>query len=127
MTTRQLNIKNRSHYFYNDLINVLNFQTSDSKLDKKTWNDLDIYFISYVDQKPEWNVKSVNSLYLMINSFYGRIEEGNGNKYLIISDISKNSNVLKKYDQVFSGIKHHIIKIGGSEVNYDKDYKKINF
>ena len=63
----------------------------------------------------------------MINRFYGHIEEENGVKYLIISDISRNSNVLKKYDQVFSGIKHHIKKINNSDCKYDKDYKKIRF
>ena len=35
MTTKQLNIKNRSYYFYNDLINVLNFESGNLKLDKK--------------------------------------------------------------------------------------------
>ena len=35
ITTRQLNIENRTYYFYNDLINVLNFETSNLKLDKK--------------------------------------------------------------------------------------------
>ena len=35
MTTRQLNIKNRSYYFYNDLINILNFEANNLKLDKK--------------------------------------------------------------------------------------------
>ena len=35
MTTRQLNIKNRSYHFYKDLINVLNFEASNLKLDKK--------------------------------------------------------------------------------------------
>ena len=44
----------------------------------------------------------------MINKFYGHIEEEDGIKYLIITDISKNSDVLKIYDQVLSGIKHHI-------------------
>ena len=98
MTTKQLNIKNRSYYFYNDLVNVLSFEASNLKLDKKTWKDLDIYFIGYVDKKPEWNVNSVNPLYLMTSIFYGHIEEENGVKYLIISDISRNSNVLKKYN-----------------------------
>ena len=39
------------------------------KLDKKTWKDIDIYYIEYVDKnKPEdWCVDSVNPLYLMIN------------------------------------------------------------
>ena len=35
MTTKQLNIKHRSYCFYNDLINVLNFEASNLKLDKK--------------------------------------------------------------------------------------------
>ena len=34
MATRQLNIKNRSYYFYNDLINILNFESNNLKLDK---------------------------------------------------------------------------------------------
>ena len=36
MTARQLNIKNRSYYFYNNLINISNFQAGNLKLDKKT-------------------------------------------------------------------------------------------
>ena len=84
--------------------------------------DLDIYYIDYVDKKRDWNVNSVNPLYLMINRSYGHIEEENGYKYLIITDISK-SNVLKKYDHMFSGIKYHIKECG----EYDKDYKKNKF
>ena len=53
MTTKQLNIKNRSYYFYNDLINVLNFEASNLKLEKKTWKDIDIYYIGYVDKNPD--------------------------------------------------------------------------
>ena len=51
-------------------------------------------------------------------------QKKNGNKYLTID---KGDNVLKKYDQVFAGIKHHINKINDSEINYDKDYMKITF
>ena len=35
MTTKQLDIKNRTYYFFNDLINVLNFKPINLKLDKK--------------------------------------------------------------------------------------------
>ena len=35
--------------------------------------------------------------------------------------------MLKKYDQVFSGIKHHIKKIYNKEVDYNRDYDKIKF
>ena len=75
MTTRQVNIKNRSYYFYNDLINILSFEASNLKLDKKKSLGLDIYYIGYVDEKPEWQINSVNPLYLMINRFYGTISE----------------------------------------------------
>ena len=44
---------------YDDLINVLNFEASNLKLDKKTFKDIGIYYTGYVDQKPEWNVNSV--------------------------------------------------------------------
>ena len=63
----------------------------------------------------------------MITRFYGHIEEGHGVKYLTVSDISRNSDVLKKYDQVFSGIKHHIKKINYNVCEYEKRYEKIKF
>ena len=71
MTTKQLNIKNKSYYFYNDLINLSNFSVN-LKLDKKKWKDIDIYYIGYVDKnKPEdWKVNSVNPLYLIINKVF---------------------------------------------------------
>ena len=98
-----------------------------TRLDKKTWKHLDIYYIGYIDKKPDWNVDSVNPLYLMINRFYGHIEEENGVKYLTITDISRNSNVLKKHNQLFSGIKHHIKKLIIVIVNMTKITKKIEF
>ena len=36
---------------------------------------LNIYYIGYVTKKPEWNVNSVNLLYLMIKQIDGFIEE----------------------------------------------------
>ena len=35
MAIRQLNIKNKTCYFYNDLINIKNFKNNKLKLDKK--------------------------------------------------------------------------------------------
>ena len=56
---------------------------------------LGIYYIGYVTKKPEWNVISVNSLYLMINRIDGLTEEKEGDKYWNISDTDRNSEVLK--------------------------------
>ena len=86
-----------------------------------------IYYIGYFNKKPEWNVNSVNPLYLMINRIDVFIEEKNGVKCLNISDTGKNSEILKKYNQVFDGIKHHIKKINNNDSKYDKDYMKIKF
>ena len=50
MAVRQINIKNKTYYFYNDLINILNFKPITLKLDKKSWQDIDIYYIGYIDK-----------------------------------------------------------------------------
>ena len=86
MSVRQLNIKNRTNYFYNDLINALIFEPINLKLDKKTWKDIDIYYIGYADKnKPEdWKLNSVNPLYLIINKVFRIVREENGVKYLKI-------------------------------------------
>ena len=88
---------------------------------------LDIYYIDYVDKKPEWHVNSVNPLYLIINRIDGFIEEKSGSKYLNISDANRNSEILKKYNQVFHGIKYHIKKVSNNDSKYDKDYMKMKF
>ena len=41
--------------------------------------------------------------------------------------IDKGDSVLKKYDQVFSGIKYHIKKIDDTEVIYSSDHDKMKF
>ena len=80
---------------------MLNFEANNLKLEKKTWTDIDIYYIGYDDKdKPsEWKVNSVNPLCLIINRVYGIVSEENGNKFLTID---KGDAGLKKYDQVFS-------------------------
>ena len=53
VTTKQLNIKNRTYYFYDDLINLRDFYASLLKLDKKSSMDISIYYIGYVTKKPD--------------------------------------------------------------------------
>ena len=64
----------------------------------------------------------------MINRIDGFIEEKNVDKYLNTADTDRNSEVLKKYAEVWKGIKDSIKKIKNSELGeYDKDYMKIKF
>ena len=89
---------------------------------------LGIYYIGYVAKKPEWNVNSVNPLYLMINRIDGFIEEKNGDKCLNIADTDRNSEVLKKYAKAWNGIKNSLKKINNSELGEsEKYYMKIKF
>ena len=39
---KQLNIKNETYYFYDDIINIKNFQSNLLKIDKKPYKDFDI-------------------------------------------------------------------------------------
>ena len=48
---RQVNIKNWSYYFYNDQIDLKEFDESLLKVDKKDYNEIDIYYIGYVTVK----------------------------------------------------------------------------
>ena len=75
------------------------------------------------------NIHSVNSFYLQVSHASGYIEEKNGNKYLVFDDsVNENKESLKKYADVWDGIKNEIRTInGGKENGYEKDYMKIKF
>ena len=92
-TVKQINIKNRTYYFYNDIIDLENFDSSLLKLDKKSYKDIGIYNIGYITIKKIddcENINSVNALYLCITHTSGYIEEINGNKYLIFDSTDEN-------------------------------------
>ena len=47
-TIKQINIKNESYYFYNDIIDIKTFDSKNLKLDRKSYKNLDIYNNGYV-------------------------------------------------------------------------------
>ena len=99
VTAKQMNIKNKTYCFFND-ITFKYFDPNLLKLDKKISMDLGIYYIGYVTKKPEWNVDSINPLYLVINRIDGFLEENDEDRYLSIASADKNSEVLKIYSEV---------------------------
>ena len=48
---KQINVKNRTYYFYNDQINLKDFDARLLKVDKKDYNEIDIYYICYATVK----------------------------------------------------------------------------
>ena len=106
MVTKQINLKNRSYYFWNDQIWINNFDAKNLKLNNKSVMDINIFCIGYFTKKPEYNIDSVNPLYLLINDLYEFIDEKYGNKYLNITLTDSNNDVLIKYAEIWSGIKN---------------------
>ena len=127
---KQINIKNRTYYFYNDQIDLKDFYAKFLKIDKKDYNEIDIYYIGYVAVKKIGdynNINSVNPLYLMINEMIGHFEEKNEIKYLLLDGVDENKEVLKKYEEVWEGIKKEIEKINDGKKkkkNIGKIFKK---
>ena len=79
---KQINIKNRTYYFYNDRIDLKDFDAKLLIVDKKDYNKINIYYIGYVTVKNIDNcnnINSVNLLYLMIDEIIGHFEEKNEN------------------------------------------------
>ena len=71
-------LKNQTYYFFNDMINIKNFDSSRLKIDKQSFKKIDIYCIGYISMKnigDHESVYSVNPLYLIVGKADGYIEE----------------------------------------------------
>ena len=110
-TIKQIDIKNRSYYFYNDMIDIKTFDSDLLKIDKKSYKDIGIYNIGYITIKKiddYKNIYSVNPLYLTITHISGYIEKKGVNKYLVSDSMDENKELLKKYNDVFNEIRNKI-------------------
>ena len=127
---KQINIENRTYYFRRDIINLKNFDSKLLKIDKKSYKNIGIYNIGYITIKKiddYENIYSVNPLYLTITHASGYIEEKGVNKYLVFDSTDENKELLKKYNDVWNGIRDKIKEISSGECDYEKDYMRIKF
>ena len=76
----QINIKKRTYYFYNDMININNFEPNLLKIDRKSYKNIDIGCVTILKIDDRENIYSANPLYLLLNHASGHIEEKNENK-----------------------------------------------
>ena len=87
-----LKIKNRTYYYFDDMIDIRMFESNLLKIDKKLHRDFNIYYIGYIMIKKfstYENVRSVNPLYLIIHSATGYFKQEHGKMYLILDPIKK--------------------------------------
>ena len=65
---------------------------------------------------------------MIIHNVIGHIEDQNGSKYLVFDSTDENKEVLKKYTELWNGIKNEIETTNGCEKGeYGKDFMKIKF
>ena len=110
-TIKQINIKNRTCYFYNDIINLDELDESRIRVDKKEFNEIGIYYLGYEHKKKisECNViNSVNPRYLRIINMNGQFEKGKDDAWYIV--ISDKDDVYKKLVDILESIKNKITK-----------------
>ena len=109
--TKEINIKNRAYYYYNDIIDLDELDENKIKVDKKDFNGIGIYYLAYEYKKKitECNIiRNVNPLYLRIVDIKGQFEKGKDDAWCLV--ISDKDDVYKKLVDVFESIKNEIIE-----------------
>ena len=117
MNVKSINIKNRTYHFFNDMINIKNFNSNWLKINKKnhTKTLISITFHTLQLKKIDdyENIYGLNPFYLIVYTADGYIEEKNGNKYLTFACTDENKEVLKKDTELWNEIKYLIKTING--------------
>ena len=101
-----------------------------SKIDKKSYKNIGIYNTGYITIKKIddcASIYSVNLLYLRFDHINRYIEEKSASKYLVFDSTDENKELIKKYNDVFDGIRDKIKEVSSDECDYEKDYMKIKF
>ena len=97
---KQIEIKNWIYYFYNNIINIEEFDSNLLKIDKRSYKSIVIYYIGYITIKKIGdceNLCCVNPFYPIIGKADGHIQENNINKYLVFDSTDESKEVLRKY------------------------------
>ena len=73
---KDIDTKNRTYYFFNDIINIENFDLNNIKIDERSYKNILIYYIGCVTIKKLKYVKiyDVNPLYLIFRNVNGYFE-----------------------------------------------------
>ena len=95
-TFKDVDLKSRTYYFFNDMMNINNFDANNVKIDTKTllFSILDMWrtikVLKYV------KVNKANSLYLFFCKVSKYYEEINGIKYLALVPTNESKKIIKK-------------------------------
>ena len=125
MVIKSLRVKNKSYYYWYDTIFIDEFNINFFKITKRESRaEIDIYYIGYVVNKLEYDINSVKSLYLNVESLLGSVEkiDESNDRYLVID--KSNIKVINVFNTLREYIKNKIIldKIDGfDKIRFNSD------
>ena len=109
MNVKSLEIKNISYYYYDNIVHADEFDKNLIKVNKRESRiGADIYYLGYIVNTSQYNINSVNPLYLILKHVTCTVEKivGSSGRYLVI-DLS-NKDVLNVFDDMFNFISNKI-------------------
>ena len=71
---KDIDIKNCTYYFFNDILNIEHFSPNSIRIDEKSYKNILIYYIGYVTIKEFVKIYSVKRLYLIFRNVNGYFE-----------------------------------------------------
>ena len=126
---KDIGTQNRTYYFFDDIINIKDFDQNNIKIVEKSYKNIFIYYIGYVTIKNLTYVKisSVNPLYLIFGKVNGYFEEIEENKCLTLVPTNESKEIIKKYEELWSKITDLIRSITKKSDDYHEKYVKTKF
>ena len=112
MVVESLKIKSKSYYYWDDMVYLDNFNVDLIKIVRRESRiDVDIYYIGYVINKPQYNINSINPLYLIVRHLFGRVEkiQGSSDRYLTVDE--NNKEVINVFDKLWNFNKDEINRL----------------
>ena len=89
-------IKKQTYYFFNNIINIKDFDPYNIKIDEKSYKNNIICYTGHETIKKDLNINCVNPLCLIFHKVNGYFEEINGNKYLTLVFTNESKENVKK-------------------------------
>ena len=125
MVIKSLRIKNKSYYYWYDIIFIDAFNTKFFKItERESRAGIDIYYIGYVVNKLEYDISRVKPLYLNVEILLGSVEkiDESNDRYLVID--KNNIKVINVLNTLREYIENKIIldKIDGfDKIRFNSD------
>ena len=98
-------MKNRTYHFFNDIMNIENFDPNNIKIDEKSYKNILICYIGYVMIKKYVKIYSANPSNLIFRFVNGYFEEINRNKYLTLVPTNESKEKIKYYEELWIKIR----------------------